>query len=150
MTTAQEHADDKAGKAVLDALRAENTKLHSWLTEAEQYRGHLSRVRLEAAALRAENERLRAQLAEAQAAQTSNQYPPITTEIIYQHVQANQARHFLRVSWKDGIDIEEPTHGVEYLLHAYADAAREGWASPEEVRTLRAAIDAARGESNAA
>ena len=93
---------------------------------------------------------LRAQLAEAQAAQTSNQYPPITTEIIYQHVQANQARHFLRASWKDGIDIEEPTHSVEYLLHAYADAAREGWASPEEVRTLRAAIDAAKGEKNGA
>ena len=93
---------------------------------------------------------LRAQLAEAQAAQTSNQYPPITTEIIYQHVQANQVRHFLRVSWKDGIDIEEPTHSVEYLLHAYADAAREGWASPEEVRTLRAAIDAAKGEKNGA
>ena len=91
---------------------------------------------------------LKAQLAEAQAAQTSNQYPPITTEIIYQHVQANQARHFLRVSWKDGIDIEEPTHSVEYLLHAYADAAREGWASPEEVRTLRAAIDTAMGESH--
>lgn len=31
-------------------------------------------------------------------------------------------------------------------MRAYADAAREGWASPEEVRTLRAAIDAARGE----
>ena len=98
------------------------------------------------AMLRKEIDTLRAQLAEAQAAQTSNQYPPITTEIIYQHVQANQVRHFLRVSWKDGIDIEEPTHSVEYLLHAYADAAREGWASPEEVRTLRAAIDAARGE----
>ena len=52
----------------LDALRADNTKLHSWLTGAEQYRGHLSRVRLEAAALRAENERMRSQLAEAQAA----------------------------------------------------------------------------------
>ena len=89
---------------------------------------------------------LTAQLAEAQAAQTINQYPPITTEMIYQHVQTNQARHFLRVSWKDGIDIEEPTHSVEYLLHAYADAAREGWSSPEEVRTLRAAIDAAKGE----
>ena len=89
---------------------------------------------------------LRAQLAEAQAAQTINQYPPITTEMIYQHVQANQARHFLRVSWKDGIDIEEPTHSVEYLLHAYADAAREGWSSPKEVQQMRAAIAAAQGE----
>ena len=93
---------------------------------------------------------LRAQLAEAQAAQTINQYPPITTEVIYQHVQANQAHHFLRVSWKDGIDIEEPTRSVECLLHAYADAAREGWASPEEVQQMRAAIDAAKGEKNGA
>ena len=100
------------------------------------------------AMLRKEIDTLRAQLAEAQAAQTINQYPPITTEVIYQHVQANQAHHFLRVSWKDGIDIEEPTRSVECLLHAYADAAREGWASPEEVQQMRAAIDAAKGGIN--
>ena len=65
------------------------------------------------------------------------EYPPITVELIYQHIQANQAKHFLRVSWKDGIDIEEPSHSVEYLLHAYADAARESWAS---LNTLRAQL----------
>ena len=71
------------------------------------------------------------------------EYPPITTELIYQHFHANKAKHLLRVSWKDGIDIDEPTSDVVSLLHAYADASREGWASPEEVQDLRRmALDA--------
>ena len=70
-------------------------------------------------------------------------YHPITTELIYQHFHANKAKHLLRVSWKDGIDIDEPTSDVVSLLHAYADASREGWASPEEVQDLRRmALDA--------
>ena len=53
------------------------------------------------------------------------EYPPITTELIYQHIHASKAKHLLRVSWKDGIDIDEPTSDVVSLLHAYADASRE-------------------------
>ena len=59
-----EHLEQKCRSCgdELDAMRAENTKLHSWLTGVEQYRGHLDRVRFEAATLRTENERLRAVL----------------------------------------------------------------------------------------
>ena len=61
-----EHLEQKCRSCgdELDAMRAENTKLHSWLTGVEQYRGHLDRVRFEAATLRTENERLRAVLKE--------------------------------------------------------------------------------------
>ena len=60
-----------------------------------------------------------------------SEYPPVTAELIYQHLHANTAKHLHRVPWKDGIGIDEPTSGVVSLLHAYADASREGWASPQ-------------------
>ena len=64
------------------------------------------------------------------------EYPPITAELIYQHFNANKAKNLLKVSWKDGIDIDEPTSDVVSLLHAYVDLSREGWALPEEVTEL--------------
>ena len=36
MTAAQEHVDDKAGQAVLDALRAENELMRNQLAEAQR------------------------------------------------------------------------------------------------------------------
>lgn len=73
-----------------------------------------------------------------------SEYPPVTAELIYQHFPANRAKHLLRVSWKDGIDIDEPTSDVVSLLHAYADASREATTpQPNTEQLIEAFVDAA-------
>ena len=114
----------------IDTLRTENTKLHSWLIAAEQYRGHLDRARFEAVTLRAENGRLR------------NEIDTLRTQL------AEAQRDSERLDWMIeycAYVVSDPDCCDGYWLN-YPRPDGTLWTQATEHETPRAAIDAAKGE----
>lgn len=49
--------------------------------------------------------------------------PPVPRELVFQHFGTEVGHPLLRTSWKDGIDLEVPTHSLQTFAEAYARLA---------------------------